>query len=83
MAYLFEQKILNLIYDEVNKALRVNGIDTEAYYLFDTSSSPQYIGINSNADAATSASDWIIYQITGSSSVRKKTGSWDNRASLF
>lgn len=78
MAYLFEQKILNEIFDDVAKALRTTGVDKEAYYLFETS----YIGINSNPDAATSATDWTIYYITDSL-VKKKTGSWDNRATMF
>lgn len=79
---LFEQKILNDVFDDIKKTLRVSGIDSEAYYQFDTTGTPQYVGINTDADALDTADDWIVYQIN-STKIRKKVGAWSNRASLF
>ena len=58
------------------------------YVLFDANdSAPTYIGINEDADALTSATDWVVYKFlySGSdvTSVRRKLGSWDGRAALF
>ena len=58
------------------------------YFLFDANDAqPTYIGINESADALTSATTWVIYKIlySGSNitSIRRKLGAWDSRASLF
>lgn len=58
------------------------------YVLYDADdSAPTYIGINENADALTSATDWVVYKFlySGSNvtSIRRKLGSWDGRAALF
>lgn len=79
----------NLLYNEAEGSLHRQGaFGNVGYVLFDADDSqPDYIGINSDADAATSDSDWVIYKFayTGSNatSIRKKTGAWDDRVSLF
>lgn len=80
--------------DTVANAKRVIFVDTDGnvvdanYVLFDADDSqPDYIGLNDDADANTSDTDWLIYKFTYSGSnvtqIKKKKGAWDNRASLF
>jgi len=61
---------------------------TANYVLFDADdSAPDYIGVNDDADALTSATDWTVYKFVYSgdnvTSIRKKTGTWDGRVALF
>jgi len=72
----------------VNGALPVSDTASPGYTLYDVNdSAPIYIGTNNDSDALTSASDWTIYKHTYSganvTAIRKKTGVWDNRASIF
>lgn len=50
-------------------------------------SAPNYIGKNSTQGIATSDPSWTIYKFTYSGSdvtrIQKKTGAWDDRASIF
>lgn len=73
-------------YDDEAKAKRIIG--SANYVLFDANdSAPIYIGLNNNADATTAQLDWIIYKLVYSganvTSIRRKIGSWDNRATYF
>lgn len=82
-----EQAILNRVYRSSTNSLATSGSDVN-YVLFDPDdSAPTYIGINESADALTSSTDWTVYKFlysgSNTTSIRKKTGSWDNRASLF
>jgi len=59
-----------------------------SYILFDPDDSqPTYIGVNDDSDANTTDIDWTIYKFlysgSNTTSIRKKTGAWDNRSSLF
>lgn len=58
------------------------------YILFDADdAAPNYIGLNKDADAATSDTTWRIYRFTYSgtavTSIKCKTGAWTNRATLL
>lgn len=48
---------------------------------------PTYIGLNISADALDSDPDWEIYKFTYSGNdvteIVRKTGAWEDRASLF
>ena len=53
-------------------------------------SRPNYIGLNQENGAAITASTWEIFQFTYTTTtssdvarIRRTTGIWDNRASLF
>jgi len=80
--------VMNTVYNPAtDTADRIVNVDAQ-YVLFDPSDAqPDYIGINSDSDANTSDTDWLIYKLVYSNnsltSVRRKVGSWDNRATLF
>jgi ABC-type amino acid transport substrate-binding protein len=48
---------------------------------------PNYIGVNPDPDAETSAVNWVIFKFTYSGTyatrIQKKRGSWDGRVALF
>jgi len=69
-------------------AVRTMPLVDAAYVLYDANdSAPTYIGLNQDADALTSASDWVVlkflYSGSDVTSIRRKVGSWDGRAALF
>jgi hypothetical protein len=69
-------------------AVRSMPLIDAAYVLYDADdSAPTYIGINQDADAATSDTTWVVlkflYSGSNVTSIRRKVGAWDNRATLF
>lgn len=68
------------------QAERMTTIDAAQTKVEAASSTVTYIGKNSSLSAATSDTTWIISKIdtsTLAADIKKTTGSWDNRASLF
>lgn len=98
-----EQRVLNWSFDEEFQLLATMGLvydpGTNSIHRqgafgnvgcvkFDPSDEqPNYIGINTNADATTGDTDWNIYKFTYSGTsateIKRKTGAWDGRAALF
>jgi hypothetical protein len=73
-------------FDDTLEAKRITG--GAGIVKFDPDDSkPTYIGINKDADALDTASDWEVFEFTYSgdniTKIRKKTGSWTGRGSLF
>lgn len=78
-------KVTNL--DAVTDELIQLNTQYAAYKFDPNDSAPTYIGKNTSANADDDQVDWVIYKFTYSGSdvtdIRKKTGSWASRASLF
>ena len=78
-------------FNEMNTSLSdiKDSLDTSgAYFQFDADdSAPTYIGIHVDPDADDDNTDWKIFKFTYSgdnvTSIRKKTGVWSHRTSLF
>jgi len=80
--------VMNTVYNPATGAADRMAKTDAQYILYDANDAlPDYIGINSDSDAVTSATDWLIYKFVYSgsnvTSVRRKVGSWDGRVALF
>lgn len=76
-----------VIDNEGNQIVDFGGSNV-AYVQYDPDDSvPTYIGTNESADATDGSTDWTIYKFlysgSNATSIRRKTGAWSNRASLF
>jgi len=89
-----EADIIQAEHENVADAHRVLPVDVAGNILdanlikFDASDAqPNYIGVNSDADALDGDTDWLIYKFTYSGSdvtiIQKKVGSWTGRVALF
>jgi hypothetical protein len=78
----------NLVFNPADVRIdRVVKVDA-AYILYDANdSAPTYIGINTDVSAATSATTWLIYNLTydgaNVTAIKRKVGAWDDRIALF
>lgn len=71
------------VYNPVTGGMdRVVGMD-ESYIKIDSADpSDQYVGLNANFSALDGDSTWLIYHIEPSQ-IKRATGSWTDRSSLF
>lgn len=80
--------IAQKIYDATNNLIKVKTGNLGNLIKFDPDSSqPTYIGLNDDASANDSDTDWLIIKFTYSGSnvtkIQQKIGSWTDRATLF
>lgn len=78
-------KINNL--GTVEEELRTSNLKYGAFQFDPNDSAPIYIGKHEDVLASNADTDWVIYKFTYSGSnvtdIRKKTGVWNNRSSIF
>lgn len=78
-------KVTNL--DDVTAQLQILNTQYDNFQFDADDVTPNYIGFNENVDASDDSVDWVIYKLTYSgtavTSLKKKTGKWSNRTSLF